>query len=156
MKKWSVGLIAIAVLLTTGCRATSFGSMLQTDFTLTAVIEQDKTVFQADVTRNGGEVSVCYSSPESMDGMTYTFHQDSASISYGGLADRPIDLAMAVTSHAGMIAEAIEDAIPKSGASQIEGMITNGTYEMQVNVGSGLPISLSVPEKNFTCRFQSK
>lgn len=156
MKKWGGCLVATAMLFSVGCQTTSYGSMIQTDFRLTAEMEQNSSKFQADVERMGGNISVCYSAPSSMEGITYTFHEDSVSISYQGLEDTSENPAITSTSNAGMIAEAIEDAIPKSGASKIEGTITAGTYCMEVDTDAGLPTSLSIPEKHFTCTFRPK
>ncbi len=126
---------------------------MATDFSLAAAIEIGEDAEEARVDCSGAGIVIDYLSPSALEGMTYTFLNGQATIAFRELPEQTVRASAVDTSSAGLIACAFEDAVLQSSGGTIRGVTPGGSYTLRLNRETGLPESLEVPDRDFSCTF---
>lgn len=152
MKKIFISTVLITSIALFGCSHAP-GGKINTELTLKAEIEYNGLSASADVKRDPSQMEIDYTAPESIKELSYIFKEDQVNIVCGGTVSKITDRNDIEDSIADIIYASLEDAIPKSGGSEIKGITTNGAYTLTLDENSN-PKKLTVAEKHFVCDFK--
>mgnify|MGYP004505461381 FL=1 len=163
MKKFLFATAALVFLLT-GCSNATTGRALNLPEEISAdiLIEHNSSQSSARLTKRAGCISLCYSSPKYIDGLTLTKDENGSAAELAGLKISSVENYFSENSAISVLNKVLTTA-QKSGTalSQTKSgdcLIFSGEYDgtkfqIKTNLQGTKIVEISVPDKNFIFTF---
>ncbi len=136
-------------------------AQLQQSFTTGAVLQYGDIIAHAQLTNQGG-YNVSFTSPASLEGISFDFYDGTTTINYKELKF-PLGGSGANGAVASMIVKAINNAASQQGVEisledgivTVAGSISQGSFYLSINPEDGSFLSLEIPEEELYITFNN-
>ena len=155
MKKLLLFILTLTLFLS-GCSPKKALSLnKKSDFELIATCKQADIKSEANIKCSGAIITVTYTYPKCLDGLTFIFDGDLGTVKYMGLEIKEENLNILKSTCPEVIAKSLQDSMSKFG-KEINGSTEYGNYTIKIDQSTGVPSELNVPNKKLNCTFKLK
>ena len=170
MKKWLAAVLSLVIILFLGGCAgkdespapSETTTPMNSSFTAKGDITFGDLSATVDFSRTApGAFTAVLTSPEALNGMTFSYEGETVQVSYKGLTLHLQEDGLAVKAMTSAIVDAINSAMGDSGmnvkvkgdTASITGENDNGAFTLSLNKKTGAFVELLIPSLDLSCKF---